>query len=59
MHISYTVYTKQQPLPLVGDEHYPDGCVGITFPHCPSITYSEVQSLIAQLQAIAAEMQRA
>lgn len=58
MQISYTIYAKQQPLPLVGDEHYPDGYVGITFPATPSLTYSELHGLIDQLQSIAREMQR-
>lgn len=56
MRISYTVYAKRQPKPLVGDEHYPDGCVGITFPPTPSLTRTELVEMIAQLQSIANEM---
>lgn len=50
VHVSHTVYAKQ------GEHGYEDGCVGITFPHTPSLTKTEVHSLIDQLQEIAREM---
>jgi hypothetical protein len=54
--VSYTIYAKVQPKPLVGDEHYPNGCVGIQIGPTPSLTLTELNQLISDLQKIAEEM---
>lgn len=56
--ITYTIYAKQAALPIIGDEHYPDGCVGMTFPNTPSATRTDVLDLIEQLTKIADKMVR-
>lgn len=60
-YMDATVYAKQQPLPLIGDEHYKDGCVGITLTAratMGSLTYSDVVGMIEDLQNIATAMAR-
>jgi hypothetical protein len=57
MKVSYTIYAKPQPKPLVGDEHYPDGCVGLHIGPTPSITLTELKQLISDLQLIAEKME--
>lgn len=61
-HLDATVYAKQQPLPLVGDEHYPDGCAGITFSNrspFACMSYRDVMELIEDLSTVAEAMKRA
>lgn len=54
----YTVYAKQAPLPHIGDEHYPDGGVGITFKPTPNLTVSECYQIAKDLIAVAESMKR-
>lgn len=53
-----TIYAKQQPLPLVGDEHYPDGGVGITFKPTPILSFTELDSIITHLSELRDSMKR-
>lgn len=55
---TYTIYAKVQPRPLVGDEHFPDGSVGITFQPTPNVSHANLLKLISDLQQVADEMKR-
>lgn len=57
MLIKSRLIAKQQPKPLIGDEHYPDGCVCLSLQK-ESFTYEEVYALVAELDKIAMSMQR-
>jgi hypothetical protein len=57
LYFTATIYSKREPEPLGIDKSWPDGCVGISFGHLPSLTLTELKQIISDLQDLADKME--
>lgn len=56
-HFSATIYARQQPRPLVGDEHFPNGSVGLQFGDTGNMSTREMRDLVEDLRKVLAQME--